>query len=44
MDTTDSNIVFDDSGVCDHGNDFENDVKHKWLPNSEGKRRLESDR
>ena len=41
MDTTDSKIRFDASGVCDHCNDFENDVKHKWLPNDEGKLKLQ---
>ena len=41
MDTSDSNITFDSNGVCDHCIDFETDVKHKWFPNDEGKKRLE---
>ena len=40
MDTTDSNITFNDQGVCDHCIDFEKDVKNKWFPNEEGKLRL----
>ena len=27
MDTTDSNITFDDKGVCDHCNTFYKDIK-----------------
>lgn len=32
MDTTDSKISFDDNGVCDHCNTFENDILPKWNP------------
>ena len=42
MDTSDSRISFDESGVCDHCNDFEINVKPNWYPNDEGKKRLES--
>ena len=40
MDTSDSRIVFDANGVCDHCNDFEINVKPNWFPNEEGKKRL----
>ena len=40
MDTTDSNIIFDDKGVCDHCNDFWQHVEPIWYPNEEGKIRL----
>ncbi|MDP3979382.1 MAG: N-acetyl sugar amidotransferase [Pseudomonas sp.] len=36
MDTTDSNIVFDSSGVCDHCNIFFTDIKPKWHPDEKG--------
>jgi len=42
MDTSDSRITFDESGICDHCNDFEINVKSNWFPNEEGKKRLES--
>ncbi|WP_281630279.1 N-acetyl sugar amidotransferase [Vibrio sp. St2] len=32
MDTTDSKIVFDDNGVCDHCNTYLNDILPKWNP------------
>ena len=41
MDSTDSKIRFDSRGVCDHCNDFESSVKHKWLPNEEGRLKLQ---
>ncbi len=37
MDTTDSNIVFDANGVCDHCLGFKSDVVPNWHPNEEGK-------
>lgn len=40
MDTTDSNIQFDENGVCDHCNGFEKNVKPKWHPNELGKSML----
>lgn len=32
MDTTDSNIIFDDQGVCDHCNTYFKDILPKWDP------------
>lgn len=32
MDTTDSKIVFDENGVCDHCNTYLNDILPKWNP------------
>ena len=32
MDTTDSKIVFDDKGVCDHCRNFEKNIKPYWKP------------
>ncbi len=32
MDTTDSKIVFDEKGVCDHCNSYYNDVLPNWQP------------
>ncbi len=37
MDTTDSQIVFDERGVCDHCNSFKRDVEPHWHPNEVGK-------
>jgi N-acetyl sugar amidotransferase len=37
MDTTDSQIVFDENGVCDHCHGFKNDVLPNWYPNDQGK-------
>lgn len=36
MDTSDSQIVFDDEGVCDHCNGFKRDVLPNWHPNEKG--------
>lgn len=36
MDTTDSKIIFDDKGVCDHCNTFFTDVAPNWNPNGKG--------
>ena len=41
MDTSDSAIVFDDKGVCDHCNGFAENVLPNWHPNEEGARRVE---
>ena len=30
MDTSDSKIVFDESGICDHCNNFYNNIEPKW--------------
>lgn len=32
MDTTDSKIVFDENGVCDHCRNFEKNIKPYWKP------------
>lgn len=37
MDTSDSKIVFDENGVCDHCHGFETDVLPNWYPNDAGK-------
>ena len=37
MDTSDSQIVFDDNGVCDHCIGFKNHVLPNWYPNDTGK-------
>jgi N-acetyl sugar amidotransferase len=37
MDTSDSKIVFDENGVCDHCAGFEADVLPNWHPNEQGK-------
>lgn len=36
MDTSDSRIVFDAKGVCDHCNSFERDVRPHWHPDETG--------
>jgi len=36
MDTTDSNIVFDDKGVCDHCNTFYRDIQPNWNTDEKG--------
>ena len=41
MDTTDSKIVFDENGVCDHCNDFYNNVKPNWHTDAKGRADLE---
>lgn len=40
MDTTDSEIRFNDKGICNHCIKFEEETKKKWFPNSQGKRKL----
>ena len=37
MDTSDSQIVFDADGVCDHCVGFKRDVLPNWFPNEKGK-------
>lgn len=37
MDTSDSQIVFDENGVCDHCNSFKKDVLPNWHPDEQGK-------
>ena len=40
MDTTDSQIVFDENGVCDHCCDFKENIAPNWFPNEVGARLL----
>lgn len=40
MDTTDSQIVFDENGVCDHCLDFEENVKPNWHTDERGSAEL----
>lgn len=42
MDTSDQEIVFDDNGVCSHCHEFDNEIKKRWFPNEEGKRKIEA--
>ncbi|MBA6156295.1 N-acetyl sugar amidotransferase [Tenacibaculum sp. S7007] len=41
MDTTDSKIVFDKNGVCDHCNTFYTDILPKWHTDERGHKELE---
>lgn len=41
MDTTDSKITFDKSGVCDHCNDFYNNVLPNWHTDERGRKDLQ---
>jgi N-acetyl sugar amidotransferase len=41
MDTTDSNIVFDDHGVCDHCNTFKNQIEPFWHTDDRGHKQLD---
>ena len=42
MDTSDSKIVFDENGICDHCTDFYTNVKPNWNIGEEGHRQLEA--
>lgn len=42
MDTTDSQISFDEKGVCDHCRGFKEHVEPNWYPNAEGERKFAS--
>jgi N-acetyl sugar amidotransferase len=42
MDTTDSNITFDDKGVCDHCNTFYKDIKPNWHTDQTGLNQIKS--
>lgn len=42
MDTSDSEITFDDNGVCCHCNEFKRVTSQHWFPNSLGEEKLES--
>jgi N-acetyl sugar amidotransferase len=41
MDTSDSNISFDKNGVCDHCNDYHQNVKPNWHTDEWGRKELE---
>ncbi len=41
MDKTDSNIVFDNNGVCDHCNTFKNQIEPFWHTDERGQKQLE---
>ncbi|MBN2294575.1 MAG: N-acetyl sugar amidotransferase [Pirellulales bacterium] len=41
MDTTDSMIVFDKNGVCDHCNSFYKDILPNWHTDERGRQKLE---
>ena len=40
MDTTDTEITFDDNGICSHCQRFDNTIKPQWHPNQEGEAEL----
>lgn len=40
MDTTDTKIIFDEKGVCDHCNTFYSDILPKWHTDEKGKKQL----
>jgi len=42
MDTTDTEINFDENGICNHCRYFENTIKPIWFPNTEGKKKLDT--
>lgn len=42
MDTTDTMIVFDDKGVCDHCNTFYNHTQPNWHPDEQGWQELQN--
>uniref|UniRef100_UPI004048DCE5 N-acetyl sugar amidotransferase n=1 Tax=Aliarcobacter sp. TaxID=2321116 RepID=UPI004048DCE5 len=41
MDTTDPEISFDESGVCNHCREFDEVTSKRWFPNDEGAKKLE---
>ena len=41
MDTSDSRIIFDEKGVCDHCNDFYTNVKPNWHTDERGRSEME---
>jgi len=42
IDTSDPEIVFDASGVCNHCREFDTTTRARWFPNEEGARRLQA--
>ena len=41
MDTTDTKIVFDQNGICNHCHNFDSNAHKIWMPNNEGKNNLD---
>lgn len=41
MDTTDSKIIFDENGMCDHCHTYYEQIKPHWHPDEEGRKELE---
>jgi len=41
MDTTDSQIKFDEKGVCDHCNTFFTDIEPEWHTDERGRKEIE---
>lgn len=41
MDTTDSKIIFDENGVCDHCNNFYTNIKPNWHPDETSRKKLD---
>lgn len=41
MDTTDSEISFDENGVCNHCREFDEVTSKRWYPNDEGSTKLQ---
>jgi len=41
MDTSDSKIAFDENGMCDHCNNFYNNIKPNWQPDETGRVKLD---
>ena len=42
MDTSDSQITFDEKGVCDHCNDYHQNVEPNWHTDEQGRKELET--
>ena len=40
MDSSDPEITYDESGICNHCRHFDNVTSKGWFPNEEGDRRL----
>ena len=40
MDTTDSRIVFDEAGICDHCRSYDEDIVPNWHTDERGKAEL----
>ena len=41
VDTTDTKIVFDQNGICNHCHNFDLNAHKIWMPNNEGKNNLD---